>query len=178
MAAPSALCGSPAYMAPEVVHADGAHLRTRRFAPYDGRAADAWSAGVTLFEAAHGGPPFRPPAKALDPLAEMAALHAAWVRHAPLCRVCELRGFLSATRRPGGRVRAHVRGAACKVPPMCTRPRQGKLASIAAVCGSECASVNMLGCHLQWLNMECACLFLSMHEGRVQAVSWDVRGCT
>ena len=86
MAAPSALCGSPVYMAPEVVAADGAHLRTRRFAPYDGRAADAWSAGVTLFEAAFGGPPLRPPAKALDPLAEMAALHAAWVRPLPLPR--------------------------------------------------------------------------------------------
>lgn len=90
LAGPSALCGSPAFMAPEVIAADAAHLRTRRFAAFDGRAADAWSAGVTLFQAAHecAGPPFCPPAKALDPLAEMAALHGAWVRagavtHAP-----------------------------------------------------------------------------------------------
>ncbi|KAK9838489.1 hypothetical protein WJX81_002578 [Elliptochloris bilobata] len=85
MAVPSALCGSPAYMAPEVVAADAAHLRTHRFAPYDGRAADAWSAGVTLFEAAFpgAGPPFCPPAKALDPLAEIAALHAAWAAATP-----------------------------------------------------------------------------------------------
>ena len=39
---------------------------------------------MTLFEAAFGAPPLRPPAKALDPLAEMAALHAAWVRPFPL----------------------------------------------------------------------------------------------
>jgi serine/threonine protein kinase len=79
LAAPSALCGSPAYMAPEVVAADAAHLASRRFAAFDGRRADAWSAGVLLYEAAcHA--PFRPPAKALDPLAEVAALHGAWVR--------------------------------------------------------------------------------------------------
>lgn len=91
LAAPSALCGSPVYMAPEVVAADAAHLRTRRFTPYDGRAADMWSTGVTLFETAFGKPPFSPPAKALDPLAEMAGLHAAWVRPILLCRVCGLR---------------------------------------------------------------------------------------
>jgi serine/threonine protein kinase len=80
LAAPSALCGSPAYMAPEVVAADAAHLASRRFAAFDGRRADVWSGGVLLAEAAFGGPLFRPPAKALDPLAEVAALHGAWVR--------------------------------------------------------------------------------------------------
>ncbi len=79
LAAPSALCGSPAYMAPEVVAADAAHLASRRFAAFDGRRADVWSAAVTLFEA-HARRPFRPPVKALDPLAEVAALHGAWVR--------------------------------------------------------------------------------------------------
>ena len=106
MAAPSALCGTPVYMAPEVVAADAAHLRTRRFAPYDGCAADAWSAGVTLFEAAFGWPPFRPPAKALDPLAEMAALHAAWVR--PRCLGCTPWGVLSAVCRLGRLIRSRV----------------------------------------------------------------------
>ena len=108
MAAPSALCGSPVYMAPEVVAADGAHLRTRRFAPYDGRAADAWSAGVTLFEAAFGAPPLRPPAKALDPLAEMAALHAAWVR--PCLTPSTLKHYFSSQ---GAGIAGGDGGAAC-----------------------------------------------------------------
>ncbi len=42
--------------------------------------ADAWSVGVTLYQACFGALPFQLPAKALDPIREMSLLHADWVR--------------------------------------------------------------------------------------------------
>ncbi|EIE19899.1 kinase-like protein [Coccomyxa subellipsoidea C-169] len=81
LAAKSALAGTPAYMAPEVIQANLSHCSCARFSAFNGKKAspaDAWSVGVTLFQACFGRLPFQPPAKALDLIGEMSALHASW----------------------------------------------------------------------------------------------------
>ncbi|CAL8466404.1 g5940 [Coccomyxa elongata] len=78
LAAKSALAGTPAYMAPEVIQANLSHCARSRFTAFNGKKADAWSVGVTLYQACFGALPFQLPAKALDPIREMSLLHADW----------------------------------------------------------------------------------------------------
>ncbi|KAK9902651.1 hypothetical protein WJX75_001417 [Coccomyxa subellipsoidea] len=78
LAAKSALAGTPAYMAPEVIQANLSHCTHSRFSAFNGKKADAWSVGVTLFQTWFGHLPFQPPFKALDLIGEMSLLHSEW----------------------------------------------------------------------------------------------------
>lgn len=58
------VCGSPPYMAPEVVPKDG--FTGRRTEPYEGDVADIWSCGIVLFVLLVGNTPWDEPTKNSD----------------------------------------------------------------------------------------------------------------
>lgn len=58
------VCGSPPYMAPEVVPKDG--FTGRKTEPYEGDVADIWSCGIVLFVLLVGNTPWDEPTKNID----------------------------------------------------------------------------------------------------------------